>query len=75
MDFKSAKRMELFSQFAVAAAREAMDQSGLDMSREDPYLVGCCVGSESEAFRPWEREHTKLENRGPGRINPLLVPL
>lgn len=75
MDFKSAKRMELFSQFAVAAAREAMDQSGLDMRQEDPYLVGCCVGSGIGSLQAMEREHTKLENRGPGRINPLLVPL
>ena len=39
MDFKSAKRMELFSQYAVAAAKEAIEQSGLDMSKEDPFRV------------------------------------
>ena len=59
MDFKSAKRMELFSQFAVAAAREAMDQSGLDMSREDPYLVGCCVGSGIGSLQAMERENIR----------------
>ena len=42
MDFKSAKRMELFSQYAVAAAKEAIEQSGLDMSKEDPFRVGWC---------------------------------
>ena len=40
MDFKSAKRMELFSQYAVAAAKEAIEQSGLDMTKEDPFRVG-----------------------------------
>ena len=45
MDFKSAKRMELFSQYAVAAAKEAIEQSGLDMTKEDPFRVGCSVGS------------------------------
>ena len=45
MDFKAAKRMETFSQYAVAAAKEAMEQSGLDMSKEDPYRVGCSIGS------------------------------
>ena len=45
MDFKSAKRMELFSQYAVAAAKEAIEQSGLDMTKEDPFRVGVIVGS------------------------------
>lgn len=45
MDFKAAKRMELFSQYAVAAAREAFSDSGIDMEKEDPYRVGCAVGS------------------------------
>ena len=40
MDFKAAKRMELFSQYAVAAAKEALEDSGLDMEKEDPYRVG-----------------------------------
>lgn len=75
MDFKSAKRMELFSQFAVAAAKEAMEQSGLDMSKEDPYRVGCSIGSGIGSLQAIEREHSKLEKRGPGRVNPLLVPL
>ena len=37
MDFKAAKRMELFSQYAVAAAKEAFLDSGLDMEQEDPF--------------------------------------
>src|SRR5699024_421068 len=45
MDFKAAKRMELFCQYAVAAAKEAFDQAGLDMEQEDPYRVGCSIGS------------------------------
>ena len=45
MDFKSAKRMELFSQYAVAAAKEAMTDARIDMEKEDPFRVGCSVGS------------------------------
>ena len=45
MDFKAAKRMELFSQYAVAATKEALEQAGLDMEKEDPYRVGCSIGS------------------------------
>ncbi len=45
MDFKAAKRMELFCQYAVAAAKEAFEQAGLDMEKEDPFRVGCSIGS------------------------------
>ena len=45
MDFKAAKRMEPFSQYAVAAAKEAFEDAGIDMSKEDPYRCGVIVGS------------------------------
>ena len=75
MDFKSAKRMEAFCQFAVAAAKEAMEDSGLDMEKEEPYKVGVAVGSGIGALQAMEREHKKLLEKGPSRVNPLLVPL
>ena len=75
MDPKAARRMERFSQFAVAAARQALEDSGLDMEREDPYRVGVCVSSGIGSLQAMEREHIKLLEKGPGRVNPLLVPL
>ena len=45
MDPKAAKRMERFSQFAVAAAKEALEDAGIDMEKEDPFRVGVSVGS------------------------------
>lgn len=72
---KAARRMERFSQFAVAAARQALEDSGLDMEREDPYDVGVCVSSGIGSLQAMEREHIKLLEKGPGRVNPLLVPL
>ncbi len=75
MDFKSAKRMELFCQYAVAAAGEAIKDAGLDLEKEDAYRVGTSVGSGIGSLQAMEREHSKLLDRGPGRINPLLVPL
>ncbi|MCR1840736.1 beta-ketoacyl-ACP synthase II [Murimonas intestini] len=75
MDFKAAKRMELFSQYAVAAAKEAIEESGLDIEKEDPYMVGCSVGSGIGSLQAMEREYDKLQKKGPGRVNPLLVPL
>lgn len=44
MDAKAARRMELFCQYAVAAAKEALEDSGLLMEEEDPYRMGCSVG-------------------------------
>ena len=75
MDFKAAKRMELFSQYAVAAAREAIEDAGLDMTKEDPYRVGTAVGSGVGSLQAIEREYTKLVEKGPGRVNPIFVPL
>ncbi len=75
MDFKAAKRMELFSQYAVAAAKEALLDSGIDMEKEDPYRVGTAIGSGIGSLQAMEREHKKLLEKGPSRINPLLVPL
>lgn len=75
MDAKTARRMEMFCQFAVAAAKEALEDSGLDMSQEDAYRVGSAVGSGIGSLQAMEREHSKLLDRGPNKVNPLLVPL
>lgn len=75
MDFKAAKRMELFCQYAVAATKEAMEDAGLDMEKEDAYKVGVSVGSGIGSLQAMEREHSKLLEKGPNKVNPLLVPL
>ena len=75
MDPKAAKRMETFSQFAVAATKEALEMSGINMEEEDPCRVGVSIGSGIGSLQAMEREHKKLLEKGPGRVNPLLVPL
>ena len=75
MDRKAAKRMEPFSQYAVAAAKQAIDDSGLDIEKEDPYMVGCAIGSGIGSLQAMERETQKLYEKGPNRVNPPLVPL
>ena len=75
MDPKAARRMEAFSQFAVAASKEALEQSGIDMEKEDPYRVGVCVGSGIGSLQAMEKDVKKLNEKGPSRVNPLLVPL
>ena len=63
MDRKAARRME------------AIEDAGLDMAKEDPYRAGCAVGSGIGSLQAMEREHTRLEEKGPSRVAPLLVPL
>ena len=75
MDFKSAKRMELFSQYAMAASKEAIEDAALDMEQEDAYRVGCAISSGIGSLQAIEREHKKLLEKGPSRINPLFVPM
>lgn len=75
MDPKAAKRMEVFSQFAVAASKEALEDSGLTIEKENPFRVGVSVGSGIGSLQSVEREHKKLLEKGPNRVNPLLVPM
>lgn len=75
MDPKAAKRMEKFCQFAVCAAKEAIEDAGLNMEQEDPFRVGVSVGSGIGSLQSVEREYSKMLQKGPNRVNPLLVPL
>lgn len=75
MDAKAARRMELFCQYAVAAAKEAITDAALDMEKEDPYRVGVSVGNGIGSLGGIEREHKRLLEKGPSKVNPLFVPL
>ncbi|MEY8523655.1 beta-ketoacyl-[acyl-carrier-protein] synthase II [bacterium 1XD8-76] len=75
MDAKAARRMEPFSQFAVAAAKEAFEDAGLDMQQEDAFRAGVIVGSGIGSLQVIEREYEKILTKGPSRVNPLMVPL
>ena len=75
MDKKTARRMEQFCQFAVAAAGEAIADAALDMEKEDSYRIGCSVGSGVGSLQAIEREHSRLTEKGPSRVGPLFVPL
>jgi len=75
MDKKAARRMEQFCQFAVAAAKEALEDAKIDMEKEDAYRVGCSIGNGVGSLQAMEREHTKLVEKGPSKLSPLFVPL
>ena len=64
MDFKAAKRMELFAQYAVAAAKEAVADAGLDMEKEDAYRCGTAVlevfrQSSASIQRLWKKDRAE----------------
>lgn len=75
MDAKTARRMERFSQFAVAAAKQALDDAGINIEVEDPYRAGVSIGCGVGSMQVMEREYKKLLEKGPGRLNPLMIPL
>lgn len=74
IDGKAARRMERFSQFAVAAAKEAVEMSGLRMEEEDPYMVGVSIGSGIGSMQVAEANEDKLREKGPHRCDPLMIP-
>lgn len=75
MDFKAAKRMETFSQYAVIAANEACKDAGFEIEKEDPFRCGVIVGSGIGSLQQIEKQYTTLLEKGPGRVNPLMVPM
>lgn len=73
LGFRTAKRMELFSQYAVAAALEAVKDANLNME-EDPFRVGVIVGSGVGSLQAAETGEQKILTKGPSRVDPLIVP-
>lgn len=74
IDFREAKRMDRFSQFAVSAAKQAVTDSGLDFTKEDPYRMGVIVGTGIGGIKEIEEQHLILLNKAPMRISPFTVP-
>lgn len=75
IDSKEARRMDRFCQFAMASASEAMEQSGIDLEKIDHNRFGVIVGSGVGGISTLEKEHIKLIEKGPKRVNPLLIPM
>ncbi|MBQ7287680.1 MAG: beta-ketoacyl-ACP synthase II [Candidatus Gastranaerophilales bacterium] len=75
LDAKEMKRMDRFTQFACVASDEAMKDSGLDMSKEDPYRVGVIVGSGAGGFDTYEKQHKAIIDRGPTKCSPFTIPM
>ena len=74
IDRKNARKMSRFSQLAVCAAVEAVNDASLNLSTIDPLRIGCVVGSAAGDYEVLEKQFATLTERGPGRGNPLAVP-
>lgn len=67
--------MDRFTQFAVAAAKLAVEDGGLDLEAVDADRFGCVVGSGIGGLLTMEEEHAKMLAKGPGRVSPFLIPM
>ncbi len=74
IDPKQARRMAPFAQLAMAAAKEAIEDSGLDMEKEDAYRCGTCVGSGIGSMQDLESEAAHVAAKGPKFVNPIFIP-
>jgi 3-oxoacyl-[acyl-carrier-protein] synthase II len=75
LDKKEVKRMDRFSQFALVAAKQAYEDSGLDMSKEDPTRVGVIVGSAAGGIGTIENNYRAILEKGPTKCSPFTVPM
>jgi 3-oxoacyl-[acyl-carrier-protein] synthase II len=71
---KEVKKMDVFIHYAIAAAQEAMDDSGLKVTEENATEIGTYIGSGIGGFGVIEREHEKFLKGGPGKISPFFIP-
>lgn len=79
LNTKEIKKTDRFVQFAIAASKMAMDNSGLDLGKEDPNRIGVIIGSGIGGLHTIEAEHNKYIERGPEKgprkISPFLIPM
>ncbi|AKL91398.1 beta-ketoacyl-ACP synthase II [Staphylococcus capitis] len=75
IDKKEARRMDRFTQYAVVAAREAVQDAKLDINDQTANRIGVWIGSGIGGMETFETAHTTLVERGPRRVSPFFVPM
>ena len=75
IDKKNIRKMDLFTQYAVAASIQAVRDSGINFENEDTERIGVIVGSGIGGMGTFENQHRNLMNKGPKRISPFFVPM
>jgi len=74
VDRRESKRMDRFTQFAMAAASQAVEDSGIDFSTEDVFRAGVVIGTGIGGIKEIEDQHIRLLNKGPAKVSPFCVP-
>ncbi|MCI0701288.1 MAG: beta-ketoacyl-ACP synthase II [Planctomycetia bacterium] len=74
LDARTARKLDRFTQFAIVAADEAIKDSGLDLAKENPFRIGCILGSGIGGLAEFESGHETLIMKGPARVNPFVIP-
>ena len=74
IDRKVLKRLDRFVQFSLVSCYEALAQSGLDLEREDPYRIATVFGTGIGGINELEDQHTRLLQKGPGKVSPFTIP-
>lgn len=72
---KEARRMEIFTQYAVCAARMLFESAGWSIPESEKYRAGTIIGVGLGGLHSIEEMHTKLVEKGPGRISPFFIPI
>lgn len=72
---RDVRKMDPFTQYAVAASKMAVKDAGLEINDENAHRVGVWIGSGIGGMKTWEEQHTKLLEKGPGRVSPFFVPM
>lgn len=75
MDKKDARKMDPFTQYAVAAAKMAVEDANLTINEENAERVGVWIGSGIGGMKTWEDQHTKFMEKGAKRVSPFFVPM
>jgi 3-oxoacyl-[acyl-carrier-protein] synthase II len=75
MERVDARKMDRFTQLAVASSDMAIKDSGLDLEKEDATRIGVLIGAGIGGIGTFETQHTKLIERGPSRVSPFFVPM
>lgn len=75
IDKREARRMDKFAQYAVAAAKLAIEDGNISLDEVDKYKIGVILGTGIGGMETFEKEHSKLIEKGPGRVSPLFIPM
>lgn len=75
MEKKDVRKMDPFTQYAVAAAKMAVEDANLEITDENANRIGVWIGSGIGGMKTWEDQHSKFLEKGPKRVSPFFVPM